>query len=154
MKILALLSWKILSRQLSASTAAFMNAFWKEKPRPQGRDLPLAKAQYRGPLCQHRAQPYINQFHLLGRMPTTQAHPWNWIRNEPPSLLRKNNAVWSSGSSITCASGVAPPFITSQTAPQLRNLAIRATANPTLRYHCLPLPPNRPSTLLPTRLMD
>src|SRR5436190_23138833 len=32
MKILALLSWKILSRQLSASTAAFMNAFWKENP--------------------------------------------------------------------------------------------------------------------------
>src|SRR5436190_23287379 len=112
MKILAL-----LSRQLSASMAAFMNTFWKENPRLQGRDLPLAKVQYRGPLHQHHPQPYINQFHLLGRTPTTQAHPWNWISKEPPT--RKNNAVWSSGSSITCASGAAPPFITSQTAPRL-----------------------------------
>ena len=154
MKILALLSWKILSQQLSASTAAFMNAFWKENPCPQGRDLPLAKAQYRGPLRQHRPQPYINQFHLLGQMPTMQAHPWNWVSNEPPSLPRKNNAVWSSGSSITCASGAAPPFITSQTAPRLRNLVIHVTANPALGYHCPPLLPNGPSTLLPTRLMD
>src|SRR5436190_772730 len=154
MKILALLSWKILSRQLSASMAAFMNAFWKENPCPQGRDLPLAKAQYQGPLHQHRPQPYINRFHLLRRTLMMQAHPWNWISNEPPSLPRKNNAVWSSGSSITCASGAAPPFITSQTAPRLRNLVIHVTANPALGYHCPPLLPNGPSTLLPTRLMD
>src|SRR5437762_815405 len=140
MKILALLSWKTLSQQLSASTAAFMNAFWKENPCPQGRDLPLAKAQYRGPLRQHRPQPYINQFHLLRQTPTTQAHSWNWISNEPPSLPRKNNTVWSSGSPITYASGAAPPFITSQTAPWLRNLAIRVTANPALGYHWPPLP--------------
>src|SRR5205814_6334805 len=65
-----------------------------------------------------------------------------------------NNTMWSSGSSITCASGVALPFITSQTAPRLRNLAIRFPANPALGYHWLPLPPNGPSTLLPTRLVD
>ena len=128
--------------------------FGKTNPRPQGRDLPLTKTQYLGPLRQHCPQPYINRFHLLGRMPTTQAHPWNWISNEPPSLPRKNNAVWSSGSSITCASGAAPPFITSQTAPRLRNLVIHVTANPALGYHCPPLLPNGPSTLLPTRLMD
>src|SRR5437773_5547924 len=119
MKILVLLSWKTLFQQLSASTAAFMNAFWKENPHPQGRDLPLAKAQYRGPLRQHRPQPYINRFYLLGQKPTMQAHPWNWISNEHPSFPRKNNAVWSSGSSITCASGAAPLFITSQTATRL-----------------------------------
>src|SRR5437773_10663411 len=84
MKILVLLSWKTLFQQLSASTAAFMNAFWKENPHPQGRDLPLTKAQYRGPLHQHRPQPYINRFHLLGQTPMTQAHSWNWISNEPP----------------------------------------------------------------------
>src|SRR5439155_8950175 len=119
-----------------------------------GRDLPLAKAQYLGPLRQHRPQPYINRFHLLGRRSTTQAHPWNWISNEPPSLPKKKNAMWSSGSSITCASSVAQPFITSQTSPRLRNLAIRVTANPALGYHCPPGLPNGPSTLLPTRLMD
>src|SRR5438046_9074360 len=100
MKILALLSWKILSRQLSASMAAFMNAFWKENPRPQGRDLPLAKAQYRGPLHQPSPQPYINRFHLLGRMPTTHAHTWNWISNEPTSLPTKHNTECISESTI------------------------------------------------------
>src|SRR6266513_470705 len=97
MKILALLSWKILSRQLSASTAAFMNAFGKENPRPQGRDLPLAKAQYRVPLNTPSPQPYNNRFHLLGRMPTTQSHPWKSISNYTLSLHGKLPAVSSSG---------------------------------------------------------
>src|SRR5436190_14028837 len=55
----------------------------------------------------------------------TNAHdastPMELDQQRAPSLPRKNNAVWSLGSSITCASGAALPFITSQTAPRLRN---------------------------------